>query len=1032
MQQQSPVSLWRRWSFELALALVLVFTCPANAAPPTSTVTLEFEVQVLDLDTGTVYGESDEAPATGSDLFIDHPEADLRVAYHADRALHPVVFHNVFSEVSVAFLDDTPFESVEDVSGLSFSASVVDEPFGPEDTVVVRTDTGSHYKLGRPAVDLTAGTVRFDYEKIGITVAASEVQDETTTVAVSATAEIPPEGLPASTWRRMIAHIREDAYRVWQAKDEDAIYVARNPRHHLRARFAPGGVLVEPVDRDSSWSWGLTLESWGRGDRLRLAGAVSPVAEGSRVEYRRGDLTEWYVNDAKGIEQGFTIARRPEGEGLLRVRLTTTGTLVPETEGDGLVLRDAGDRKRLGYRGLLAWDASGRDLAAHMSARDGMLTLEVDDAGAVYPVTIDPTIANEDAKLRATDAASRDEFGRTVSISGSTIVVGAPNDDDNGTNSGSAYVFVKPVDDGWTGALIEHAKLLPSDGASFDGFGSSASVSGDTVVVGAAADDDNGTSSGSVYVFVKPVGGWDGTLTEDAKLLASDGSGGEGPFRGGDFFGFSVAVSGDTVVVGANEDNDNGTASGSAYVFVKPVGGWYGTLNEEAKLLPSDGRFSDRFGGSVSASEGTIVVGGSSTDAAYVFVRPVGGWNGTLNEDARLLASNLSTLRDFGRSVSISGDTVVVGASGFGPPGSAYVFMKPVGGWNGTLSEDAKLVASDGDGSARFGIFVSVSTDTVVVGAAEDADGFIKPGAAYVFAKPTDGWNGILTEATKLLASDGAHIDRFGGAVSVSGGTVVVGARNHNDIVARSGSAYVFELNLGSCVIDIVPPEITASLEPTLLWPPNHRLVGIEATVTATDVCGSTTIELTSIYSSEPGNSAGDGDTNVDIKGANRGTADFDFALRAERVGDGNGRVYTVVYTATDASGNQASATSFVAVPHDQGGGVEPLSLSVRDEGSGTLIEWTEVSGAIFYNVISGQITNFLDTSLNFDLGATACIEAASFDTSTVGHEHAGQPAPGEAIFYLVEYFDGWSSGFSTESAARPRSMTGGCASQGG
>ena len=231
-------------------------------------------------------------------------------------------------------------------------------------------------------------------------------------------------------------------------------------------------------------------------------------------------------------------------------------------------------------------------------------------------------------------------------------------------------------------------------------------------------------------------------------------------------------------------------------------------------------------------------------------------------------------------------------------------------------------------------------------------------------------------------------------------------------------------------VLDSTPPEINSSLEPSLLWPPNHRLVHIEATVTATDACGPTTVQLLPITSSEPDNGSGDGDTTGDIQGASFGNADFDFKLRAERAGGGNGRVYTVVYTATDGSGNQASATSYVVVPHDQGGVVEPLSLSVHDEGSGTFVEWTEVSGALFYNVISGQIMAIRDTGLSFDFGAVTCVEAASFDTSTVGHEDATAPLPGDASFYLVEYFDGAGSGFSTESAARPRTFMGGCTSQ--
>ena len=169
------------------------------------------------------------------------------------------------------------------------------------------------------------------------------------------------------------------------------------------------------------------------------------------------------------------------------------------------------------------------------------LIIEVDDHTAVYPLTIDPVIVNEDAKLTASDAAVSDRFGLSVAASGDTVVVGAR--DDNGVQSGSAYVFVKPGG-GWAGPLTEDAKLTASDGAINDKFGFSVAVSGDTVVVGARDDNAPLSRTGSAYVFVKPGGGWAGPLTEDAKLTASDGA-------GDDRFGVSVAVSDDTVVVGA-------------------------------------------------------------------------------------------------------------------------------------------------------------------------------------------------------------------------------------------------------------------------------------------------------------------------------------------------------------------------------------------------------------------------------------------------------------------------------------------------
>ncbi|MHC4414142.1 MAG: hypothetical protein ACYS0G_02535 [Planctomycetota bacterium] len=196
-------------------------------------------------------------------------------------------------------------------------------------------------------------------------------------------------------------------------------------------------------------------------------------------------------------------------------------------------------------------------------------------------------------------------------------VVGAHNDDDNGSSSGSAYVYR------WNGSSWgQEQKLLASDGAGGDWFGWSVSVSGDVAVVGAYLDDDNGDRSGSAYVFR-----WNGSSwTEEAKLLASDGA-------AGDYFGVSVSVSGDVVVVGAYEDDDNGSSSGSAYVYRWNGSSW----GQEQKLLASDGAAGDFFGYSVSVSGNIAVVGAYSDDytgSAYVYqVHCLPSCPGDLNGD---------------------------------------------------------------------------------------------------------------------------------------------------------------------------------------------------------------------------------------------------------------------------------------------------------------------------------------------------------------------------------------------------------------
>ena len=494
--------------------------------------------------------------------------------------------------------------------------------------------------------------------------------------------------------------------------------------------------------RSGAARFGLRLAGLGRGARLEAVATDSPEAKANRVEYRRGALSEWYVNGPLGLEQGFTLDSPPARKGsealTLALRLSGDLSAVPDPRGDGMALQAREGGTALRYRGLVAWDSTGRTLPAWWQGQGSEVRLRVDDAGARYPLTIDPII--EDARLFASDGESSDSFGESVAVDGDTVVVGAFGDD-FGTNSaqGSAYVFVKPAG-GWAGLLQENAKLFASDGESGDHFGHSAiAVSGDTVAVGAHLDDieSDPFQRGSAYVFVKPPAGWAGALTENAKLLPSDG----GRL---DNFGESVAVSGDTVVVYAGDDD----IGSSAYVFVKPPGGWAGLLPENAKLFASDGAAND-FGfldDSLGVSGDTVVVGAPGRDVAanpnqgltHVFVKPPGGWAGLLTENAKLFASDGAANDGFGESVAVSGDTVVVGP---------YVFVKPAAGWAGALLENARLTDSGGSS-------VAVSGDVVVTG------------SGSVFKKPLGGWVGAVTESAQLTG---------GGSVAVSGDTVLTG-----------------------------------------------------------------------------------------------------------------------------------------------------------------------------------------------------------------------------------------------------------------
>jgi hypothetical protein len=417
--------------------------------------------------------------------------------------------------------------------------------------------------------------------------------------------------------------------------------------------------------------------------------------------------------------------------------------------------------------------------------------------GAAYSLQIDPFI--QQGELTATDGLRGEEFGESVAISGNTIVVGTPNYvvASTDTEQGAAYVFTRPAS-GWAN-ITQTAVLRATRGQSEELFGRSVSVSGNTIVVGAPFREVGmNTGQGAAYVFVKPAKGWRNT-TQTAKLTAAKGTPHE-------FFGEAVAVSGHTVLVGAPSRKVGKNAQqGAVDVFTMPAAGWARSPTQKAELTASDGEMNDALGISVAISGETIVAGAdqhrignsASQGAVYVFAKPTSGWR-NVTQTAELMDENGESGELFGRSVAVSGATIVVGAPDHEvgkniAQGAMYVFTMPVSGWAGSPTQTAELTASDGAKDEQLGGSLAVSGDAIVAGASSKEVGKnALQGAVDVFVKPTSGWVNA-TQTTELTASNGTAGDSLGRSVAVSGQTIVAGAPDHEvrKILAQ-GAVYMF------------------------------------------------------------------------------------------------------------------------------------------------------------------------------------------------------------------------------------------------
>jgi hypothetical protein len=398
-------------------------------------------------------------------------------------------------------------------------------------------------------------------------------------------------------------------------------------------------------------------------------------------------------------------------------------------------------------------------------------------------------VPEELRKRIAADAQDGDILGYSVAVSGDYAVAGAVNEDGAGTDRGAAYVFERNY--GGNDNWGQVAKLTASNPENFAYFGISVAIDGDYVVVGAYYQDGSGFDRGAAYVFDRNFGGQD-NWGQVAILTAFDA-------QDGDIFGWSIAISGDYVVVGAMGEDGAGSNRGAAYVFGRNQGGQdnWGVV---VKLIALDAQDFDQFGCSVSISGDNVVVGaryedGAGTDrgAAYVFNRNYptpDNWG----QVVKLTASNPENAAYFGSSVAVSGDFALVGANGEDGTGTnrgaVYVFDRNYGGAD-NWGQVAILTASDAQDFDQFGYSVSIDGDYAVVGAHYEDGAGTSRGAAYVYWRDyggADNWGEVM----KLTALDAQDQDWFGYSVSINGDYVVVGSLFEDGAGSNRGAVYVY------------------------------------------------------------------------------------------------------------------------------------------------------------------------------------------------------------------------------------------------
>jgi FG-GAP repeat len=586
------------------------------------------------------------------------------------------------------------------------------------------------------------------------------------------------------------AKFRGLSFAVEQTSRGEKSFRARQPIFGYDIKLSRDAGLTIHVGQDQISA---KVTAFGWGPRRAEIGPTTPyvatnAAGDPEVQFRRSVLSETYTNSKEGLHHSFTVAKRTSsGSDSLWIEYSIgLGTRVQQSGPESIVVSQGA--RRFTYAGLKAWDAAGQSVPVSMSVSGQKINFLVDDRTARYPVTIDPTWTVQQT-LTAPDGVSGDRFGVATAVSGDTAVIGANL---RGTRRGAAYVYVR------TAGVWKYLQTLTASDAKVDDYyGTSVAIDGDYLAV---SSPNKAASKGAVYVYARTNSEWN----FQQKLTVIDPS----TYSS---LGYSISISGDSLLVSADAQGKN---RGSAYVFRRTGDVW----NQEQKIVPKDAVADDSFSWSLAISGNSAIIGAQgqnkSLGAAYLFTRTGSVWT----QQQKFLASDGAAGNFYGYSVSISGDTIAIGAHGHNSlEGIVYVYTK-----NGANWIETRVQPLDFKKCSVFGTTVSLDGDTLLVGGRDAKT------AGWAWAFQRDGLNWV--QQAKFSRPDSFGQDHFGQALSIKGSTAIFGSEGASN---NRGDA---------SVVTFTPNRLTLSIAPASLY--GGQIASGTVTMSAPAPAGGTLVHL--------------------------------------------------------------------------------------------------------------------------------------------------------------------------------------------